>query len=159
MKKTLFQFLFAAIVFAPLSLFAQTNFPLGELEKMCLKNANDFDTYVLGKDYSIQSKLSDAVTKMYWSDKPGAAGKPYSVARFQNPKAIPIVKCTTTDKKYYIELKTALAANGYKFDKEESKTVNGIQSVWYIYTKGVKQVSLTSYNEGEVTWYGVHIHL
>ncbi len=159
MKKTLLRLLFAAIVLSPFSLFAQTTFPLGELEKMCLKDANDFDTYVLGKDYSIQSKLSDAVTKMYWSDKPGPAGKPYTVARFQNPKAVPIVKCTTTDKKYYIELKSSLTANGYKFEKEENKTVNGIQSVWYIYSKGAKQVSLTSYNEGDATWYGVHIHL
>lgn len=158
MKKAIHILALATIAIGPLQASAQYLFPLAELQKLCTKNSNDFETVALTNDYSVQSKLSSPTAKVYWSDKAGAAGKKYSIVRSQVPGSMVKIDFTTTDKKYYIELKGQLAAAGYKFVKEENKLVNGVQSVCNNYANGKFQVSVYNYTIDE-PWYGVQIHL
>ena len=155
MRKTLIVLMIIAL--APLSLHAQYNFPLGELQKLTSKNASDFETFVLEKEYSYQSKLSSKVLKVYTSDKPGAGGKQYTISRYQVPNAMAKVSFTTTDKKFYLDLKAHLAGSGLKFVNEENKTIDGVQATCYNYANGALRVSLCSYST-DVTWFNIEVH-
>jgi len=153
--------LIAAVIFitcAPLASFAQHTFPLTELQKLTGKNAGDFETNALEKDYSLQSKLSSNIMKVYTSDKPGPEGKKYILSRYQVPNAMAKITFSTTDKKYYIDIKTHLASSGLKFVKEENKTMEGAQAECNNYANGSLKVSLCSYTT-DVTWYVVEVHL
>ncbi len=100
MKKNMFLLALSALFILPSTLFAQYTFPLADFIKMTGQNASDFETTMLEKDYSLQTKMSDAVNKIYTSDKKGAEGKPYTIARKQVPGASVALTFTTTDKKY-----------------------------------------------------------
>jgi len=157
MKTTFFAIiiaLFGTIPFAQ----AQHAFPIADLQKLCMGNANDFETVMLTNDYSLQSKLSNPTTKVYWSDKAGAEGKKYSITRSQVPNAVANIMFTNTDKKWYLELKKQLAATGYKFVKEENKTINGAQASGSNFTNGKYQVSVFTYTT-DAAYFGVQIHL
>jgi hypothetical protein len=140
------------------TVFAQYNFPLAELQKLTGKNASDFETVMLEKDFSIQTKLSNPTTRIFWSDKAGAEGKKYAITRHQVPNAAVNITFNTTDKKYYIELKKTLATSGFKFKGEEAKTIDGVAATWYHYSNGVHTVSLASYSK-DVTWFVVQVHI
>ena len=154
MKNTLLALLLVCFAFVAQ---AQTNFPLKDLESFCAKNANDFETAMLSADYSIQSKVSNQVTKIYWSDKDGANGKKYIITRTQAPHATISIEFNTTDKKYYLDFKAGLTKNGYKFVKEENKKVNGVETVWYNFSNGKYQIAVASWT-ADVAWFGVQIH-
>jgi hypothetical protein len=158
MKKRFVMLAICFMAFLPLALLAQTNFPLAELQKLTGKNASDFETIMLEKDFSIQTKLSSPTSRVFWSDKPGAEGKKYTITRAQVPNAAANITFSTTDKKYYIELKKTLATSGFKFKGEEAKTVDGVPATWYHYSNGVHTVSLTSYTK-DVTWFVVQVHI
>jgi hypothetical protein len=155
---------FATVLFSTLLLssaalvHAQNTFPLDELTKLTSKNPSDFETAMLEKDYSLQSKESDKVSKVFTSDKAGDKGKKYTFIRRQVPNATVGLTFTTTDKKYYLDLKAKLASSGYKFVKEENKTENGVQTTWYNYTNRTHTVSICSYTT-DVTWFSVQCHL
>jgi len=157
MKRSLIALAIVLIALTPFSLLAQYNFPLGELQKLTNKNASDFETFVLEKDYSPLSKLSSKVMKVYTSDKAGASGKQYTISRYQVPNAVARVTFATTDKKYYIDLKSHLPASGLKFVNEETKTIDGVETVCYNYANGALKVSLCSYTN-DVPWYRVEVH-
>ncbi len=158
MKKIIL-FLAFIISFLPSShLLAQYAFPISEFIKMTGQNASDFETTMLEKDYSLQTKMSDAVNKIYTSDKKGAEGKPYTIARKQVPGASVALTFTTTDKKYYLETKAKLASSGYKFVKEENKPVNNVPATWFHYTNGAYKVSICSYTT-DLKWFVVEAHL
>jgi hypothetical protein len=156
--KKIFLALLLSVVLSPSVSFAQYTFPLTELQKLTNKNASDFETVMIEKDYSIQSKLSNATTKIYWSDKPGVSDKKYIMSRFQVPGGATKLTFSFTDKKHYLELKKALAAGGFKFVKEENKTVDGVETVWYHYSGNGFTVSLCSYTK-DVTWFVAEAHI
>jgi hypothetical protein len=158
MKKSIITFAIGLMISAPGIIHAQTTFPLPELIKLTSLNPSDFETKMLEKDYTLQNKESTPTTKIYTSDKPGASGKPYRVSRHQVPHATVDLIFSTTDKKYYLELKSKLASSGYKFVKEENKPVNDVPAVWYHYTNGLYKVSIASYTS-DVTWFTVQAHL
>lgn len=158
MKKSLLAFAVSAFFMAPVASFAQYEPPLTELEKLCMKNGNDFETFALTNDYSLQPKLSTAEKKIYCSDKAGANGKKYSITRFQVPKAMTEITFVTTDKKYYIELKSALAAAKYKFVKQDDKKIDDVDASGNDFSNGKYSVSLHTYTKGDVNYYEVQIH-
>ena len=138
---------------------AQYNFPLVELEKMTAKNASDFETVVMEKDYTLQSKLSSPVLKVYTSDKAAESGKKNTITRYQVPNAVSKIELSTTDKKYYLELKSKMAAMGFKFLGQEDKTIAGSPATIYNYTNGPFQLSLATYTAaGDINWFVVQIH-
>ncbi len=159
MKKYFFAFALGFVVSAPFALLAQNTFPLPDLVKLTSKNGSDFETAMLEKDYSVQSKLSNPTTKVYTSDQADAKGKKYSISRHQVPGANPDIVFTTTDKKYYIEVKTKLASGGYKFVKEENKPLEDETPViWYHYTNGIYKVRICTYTT-DAAWFKVQIFL
>ena len=139
------------------SAYAQYNFPLVEIEKLTAKNASDFETALLEKDYSLDTKASTQVLKVYTSDKPAENGKKNIFTRFQVPNAVPKLEFSSTDKKYYIDIKSKLAPMGFKFLKEEDKTINGVQATVYNYTNGPFQLSLATYTK-DVMWFVVTMY-
>ena len=158
MKRSFIALVTILVALAPLGLHAQYNFPLGELQKLTGKNPSDFETFVLGKDYSLQSKLSSNVMKVYTGDKKNADGTQNTISRYQVPNAMAKVTFTTTDKKYYLDVKTHLAASGLKFVNEENRTIDGVQAECNNYANGALKVSLCSYTT-DVTWFKVEVHL
>jgi len=142
---------------APRLAQAQYNFPLVELEKLTNKNSSDFDTYVMEKDYTIQSKISTQILKIYNSDKKSADGTTNIITRYQVPNAACKIEFSTTDKKYYLEIKSKLGAMGFKMLNDEVKTINGAQAQVYHYSNGPFQLSLSTYTT-DVNWYVVEIH-
>jgi hypothetical protein len=156
MKK--YFFLASLMIAATGTIKAQNNFPLPDLQKLTGKNGSDFETVMLEKDYSIQTKLSNPTTRVFWSDKPGAEGKKYTMVRHQLPNAAADITFSTTDKKYYLELKKALASSGFKFKGQEYKKIDGTQVEWYHYATPTHTLSLTSYTK-DVTWFVVEIHI
>jgi hypothetical protein len=157
MKRKLIALAIILIALAPFTLHAQYNFSLGELQKLTGKNPSDFETFVLGKDYSLQSKLSNNVTKVYISDKKGDNGTQNTISRYQVPNAMARITFTTTDKKYYLDIKTHLAASGLKFVNEENKTIDGAQAECNNYANGALKLSLCSYTTS-VTWFKIEVH-
>ena len=139
------------------SVFAQYNFPLVEIEKLTNKNASDFETGLLEKDYSLDTKASTPILKVYTSDQHAANGKQNIFTRYQVPNAVPKLEFSTTDKKYYIDVKSKLASMGFKFLKEEDKTMNGVQATVYNYTNGPFQLSLATYTK-DVMWFVVTMY-
>ncbi len=158
MKRSYLALAIICIALAPFTVHAQYNFPLGELQKLIGKNPGDFETVVLGNDYSIQSKLSNKVMKVYTSDKHDANGKQYTISRYQVPTAMAKVTFSCTDKKYYLDVKSHLGASGLKFVNEETKTIDGAQAECNNYANGAIKVSLCSYTT-DVTWFVVEVHL
>ena len=136
---------------------AQYNFPLAELEKLTAKNASDFETVVMEKDYSLQAKTSTSVLKVYTSDKPSESGKQNMITRYQVPNAVSKIEFSTTDKKYYIEVKASLGKLGFKFLGQEDKTIKGTQATVNNYSNGPFQLSLATYATDN-TWYQVTIN-
>ncbi len=157
MKKSV-TLLFSAVVFS-LSVHAQQTFPLQELVNFTSKNASDFETKMLESDYSLQSKMSDEISKVYTSDKAGDKGKNYKIIRRQvtNSKVVGIT-FSTTDKKYYLALKADLAKAGYKFTKEEPTTIEKVPATWYHYNNGPMKISICTYRT-DVNWFMVQAHL
>ena len=145
-------------VFAPRVCHAQYNFPLVELEKLCGKNSSDFDTYVMEKDYTIQSKTSTQILKIYKSDKKSADGTINVITRYQVPNAKCKIEFSTTDKKYYMDVKSKLGAMGFKLINDEVKTINGAQAQVYNYSNGPFQLALSTYTT-DANWYVVEIHI
>jgi len=143
--------------FVPFISQAQYNFPLNELQKLANKNANDFETVMLEKDYTFQSKPSTKELKTYTSDKKGADGKQNIVTRFQVPNAMAKVTFTSTDKKYYLGLKSQMAASGLKFVNEETRTIDGVQAECKNFANGGLKVSLLIYTT-DVIWYRAEVH-
>jgi hypothetical protein len=158
MKNKLLVIAFSAFMMAPIASFAQYEPPLAELEKLCMKNGNDFETFALTNDYTLQPKLSTAEKKIYSSDKAGASGKKYLISRFQVPKAMTEIIFVTTDKKYYIELKGALASAKYKFVKQDDKKIEGVDATGNDFSNGKYSISLYTYTKGDVNYYEVQIH-
>jgi len=158
MKASFFSIIIALFAIAPLAANAQHVFPLTELQKFCAQNSSDFETFMLTNDYSLQSKLSNPVSKVYWSDKTGISDKKYTITRSQVPNAVANILFTNTDKKWYLEVKKQLAATGYKFVKEENKTVNGAQATGSNFSNGTFQVSIYTYTT-DVPYYVIQIHL
>ncbi|GAA4461577.1 hypothetical protein GCM10023093_06450 [Nemorincola caseinilytica] len=150
--------LLLSIILSSSAAFAQYTFPLPELVKLPSKNASDFETIMLEKDYSLQTKLSDQVSKVYTSDKAGVNDKKYTFVRRQVPNAAVGITFTTTDKKYYLDIKAKLAASGYKFVKEEHKTIEKVEATWYHYSNGTMNVSICSYTT-DANWFAVQVHL
>ena len=143
---------------SPLTIFAQYNFPIADMQKLCGKNASDFETVVMGKDYSVQSKLSTAVMKVYTSDKAALDGKKYTISRYQVPNAMARITFSTTDKKFYLDVKAHLATNGLKFVKEEARKFDGTDAACYNYaTASSFHVALCSYTT-DVPWYVIEVH-
>ncbi len=136
---------------------AQYNFPLVEMEKLTAKNASDFETAVLEKDYSLDPKASTQVLKVYTSDKPSESGKKNLFTRYQVPNAVAKLEFSTTDKKYYIDVKSKLAAMGFKFLNEEDKQINGNQATVYNYSNGPFNLSLATYTK-DAMWFVVTLH-
>ncbi len=157
MKGTIILLAFTLSIFVPRVCHAQYNFPLVELEKLCGKNSSDFDTYVMEKDYTIQSKTSTQILKIYNSDKAAADGKKYVITRYQVPNAVCKIEFSCTDKKYYLEVKTKLAAMGFKLLNDEVKTINGAQAQVYHYSNGPYQLTLSTYTT-DANWYVVELH-
>jgi hypothetical protein len=157
MKRSLFALAMACFALTPLSVFSQYNFPLGELQKMAQKNASDFETFVMEKDYSLQSKSSNKELKVFASDKPGPSGKQYIISRYQVPNAMARITFITTDKKHYLDVKAKLAAGGVKYVNEENKTIDGTQAACYNYASGALKVTLCTYTT-DVTWFKVELH-
>ena len=145
------------LIFTSFAAHAQYNFPLVEMEKLTAKNASDFETAVMEKDYSLQAKTSTSVLKVYTSDKPSESGMKNMITRYQVPNAVSKLEFTTTDKKYYIELKSKLATMGFKFLNQEDKTIKGIQATVYNYSNGPFQLCLSTY-ANDNTWYYVSIN-
>lgn len=158
MKRSFLMLALSFIVSIPFAVQAQAVFPLADLQKMTAKNASDFETLMLEKDYSIQPKQSNPTTKLYQSDKPGPLAKKYTITRHQVPGAAVNLTFVTTDKKFYLDLKGDLAKSGFKFINVENKTVNGVASEWYNYSNKVYTVSLNS-NTTDVTWFTVQVHI
>lgn len=158
MKKIVF-LLLSTIILSSYAANAQHTFALQELVNLTNKNASDFETKMLENDYSLQSKMSDDISKVYTSDKAGDGGKKYKIVRRQvtNSKVVGVT-FTTTDKKYYLALKADLAKNGYKFVKEESQTIEKVPATWYHYANGPLTVSICSYTT-DVSWFTVQAHL
>lgn len=150
--------LLSSILLSATSAFAQYTFPLPELVKLPSKNASDFETVMLEKDYSLQTKQSDQISKVYTSDKAGVSDKKYTFVRRQVPNATVGITFTTTDKKYYLDIKAKLASSGYKFVKEENKTTDKVQATWYHYSNGTMNVSICSYTT-DANWFSVQVHL
>jgi len=149
-----------AIVLALTTSFAahaQYNFPLVEIEKLTQKNASDFETELLEKDYSLDTKASTQVLKVYTSDKPADNGKKNIFTRFQVPNAVPKLEFSSTDKKYYIDVKSKLTPMGFKFLNEEDKQINGVTATVYHYSNGPFQLSLATYTK-DVMWYVVTLN-
>ncbi len=157
MKGTIIFLALAFTFFAPGICHAQYNFPLVELEKLCGKNSSDFDTYVMEKDYTIQSKTSTQILKIYKSDKKSADGTTNVITRYQVPNAASKIEFSTTDKKYYLDVKSKLASMGFKLLNDEVKTINGAQAQVYHYSNGPFQLSLGTYST-EANWYIVDIN-
>ena len=158
MKTTFLAIIIALFGSVPFAANAQYVFPIADLQRLCGQNLTDFETFMLTNDYSMQSKLSNPTSKVYMSDKPGPGGKQYTITRSQVPHAVASVMFTTTDKKWYLDLKKQLAATGYKFVREENKTVNGAQAVCSNFSNGKYEVSVFSYTT-DAAWFGVQIHL
>ena len=157
MRKIFVLIAIAFVILTPGILRAQYNFPLVELEKLTNKNASDFETFVMEKDYSLQSKTSTQTLKIYTSDKPSADGKISTITRYQVPNANSKIEFSTTDKKYYLEVKSKLTPMGFKLVNDEVKTINGAQAQVYNYSNGPFQLSLATYTT-DGTWYVVDIH-
>ena len=157
MKRTFILIAVTLITLFPFAGHAQYNFPLAELEKLTNKNLGDFDTYVMEKDYSLDTKASTQVLKIYRSDKPSADGKINKITRYQVPNAVCRLEFSSTDKKYYLDVKSKLAAMGFKLVNDEVKTINGVQGPVYHYSNGPFQLALTTYNT-DTTWYVVEVH-
>ncbi len=145
------------LVFTSFAAHAQYNFPLVEMEKLTAKNASDFETAVLEKDYSLEPKASTQILKVYTSDKPSESGKKNMITRYQVPNAVSKIEFSTTDKKYYIDVKSKLASMGFKFLNEEDKPIDGIQATVYNYSNGPFQLSVATYTK-DAMWYVVTIH-
>jgi hypothetical protein len=158
MKKLILQLAFSIALALPATAFAQYTFPLPEFIKLTSQNASDFETTMLEKDYSIQTKQSNAVTKIYVSDKKGPEGKPYTIARKQIPGASVVLTFYTTDKKHYLDTKAKLASSGYKFVKEENKPINNVPASWFHYSNGAYKISICSYTT-DVKWFVVEGYL
>lgn len=152
-------FLLLSIAFSSSVTFAQHNFNLQEMVNLTSKNAPDFETKMLENDYSLQSKMSDEISKVFTSDKAGESGKKYKMVRRQvtNSKIVGLT-FSTTDKKYYLSLKADLAKNGYKFVREENQTIEKVPATWYHYKNGPMNVSICSYTT-DITWFTVQAHL
>jgi hypothetical protein len=147
-----------AFILLPLSSHAQYNFPLAELQKLTSKNASDFDTYVMGKDYSLQGKVSTNIMKVYASDKAGPQGKKYTIVRYQVPGAMTKITFSTTDKKFYLDVKSNLASSGLKYASQGEKTIENMQATCYNYANGALKVSLCTYS-AEENWFVIEVHL
>ncbi len=145
------------IALAPRVLYAQYAFPLGELQKLTTKNASDFETEVMKKDYSYQQKQSNKELKVYTSDKPGKEGQKYVISRYQVPNAMAKVTFITTDKNYYLDVKAKLAATGVKYVNNEEKMVDGNAATVYNYANGALRVALITYST-DINWYRVEVH-
>lgn len=151
--------LFLSIAFCSSAALAQHTFNLQEMVNLTSKNAPDFETKMLESDYSLQSKMSDDISKVFTSDKAGESGKKYKIVRRQvtNSKIVGVT-FTTTDKKYYLGLKADLAKAGYKFASEENQTIEKVPATWYHYKNGPMTVSICSYTT-DATWFTVTAHL
>jgi hypothetical protein len=158
MKKSVFFLALICIVFAGFTSYAQSVVTLPDLEKLCIKNASDFETFALTKDYSVQSKLSSDVTKVYWCDKANANGKQNTLSRTQIPHASAKVEFTTTDKKWYLDLKALMASTGYKFVNDEKRKIDGIETDMHNFTNGKVHVAVFSWTT-DATWFGAQVHL
>lgn len=157
MKKLI---LFAAVTLATLAprlAQAQYNFPAAELQKMTNKNVSDFDTYVMEKEYSMDNKASTQILKVYHSDKATADGKNYTITRYQVPNAACKIEFSTTDKKYYLDIKSKLESMGFKLVNDQVKVIKGAQAQVYNYTNGPLMLILSTYHT-DVTWYVVEVH-
>jgi len=149
----------AILIFATsFAAHAQYNFPLVELEKLTAKNASDFETALLEKDFSLDAKASTAILKVYTSDKPLESGKHSTFTRYQVPNAVAKLEFSTTDKKYYIDVKSKLGSLAFKFLNQEDKQMNGVQATVNNYTNGPFQLSLSTYSKDGNTWYVATIH-
>jgi len=142
---------------APFVSNAQFNFPVTEIQKLTNKNVSDFDTYVMEKEYSMDNKASTQILKVYHSDKPAADGKQYTITRYQVPNMACKIEFTTTDKKYYLDIKSKLESMGFKLMSDQVKTINGSQAQVYNYSNGPFVLVLSNYKT-DVTWYVVEIH-
>ena len=158
MRSTILLLALSLSFFAPFVCHAQYNFQLVELEKLTNKNSSDFDTYVMEKDYTVQSKISTQILKIYHSDKKSADGTINVITRYQVPNAACKIEFSTTDKKYYLDVKSKLGAMGFKLVNDEVKTINGAQAQVYHYSNGPFQLSLSTYTT-EANWYVVEIHI
>jgi len=156
MKRLVF-IVVAFIALLPRLARAQYNFPVAEMQKLTAKNVSEFDTYVMEKEYSMDNKASTQILKVYHADKPAADGKTYTVTRYQVPHAACKIEFTTTDKKYYLDIKSKLESMGFKLVNDQVKTINGAQAQVYSYSNGPFTLILSNYKT-DVTWYMVTIH-
>ena len=147
----------ALLTFSSYKTRAQYNFPVVEMEKLTAKNASDFETAVMEKDYSVDNKASTQVLKVYTSDKPSASGKANIITRYQVPNAVCKIELSTTDKKYYLEVKSKLTAMGFKLINNETKTIKGAQAQVYNYSNGPFQLCLSTYTT-DMNWYVVEVN-
>ena len=157
MKRLSFCCAFALFCLFPGLSWAQYNFPVTELQKMTSKNVSDFDTYAMEKDYSMDNKASSQILKVYHSEKPAADGKTYTITRYQVPNMACKIEFTTTDKKYYLDIKSKLESMGFKLVNDQVKTINGAQAQVYNYSNGPFMLALSTYKT-DVAWFVVAIN-
>jgi len=148
MKKSILLLLLSVLSMASLNLAkAQSTFSLTELESLCDYGTPNFETYVLNKGYSYWSEFSSVAATLYHADKQREDATRDLISRSAYGT---LVSFTTSSKQYYLDLKTALTNQGYKFVKEEQKVIGGtsdpLNTIWYHYANENYKVIIYSYS-------------
>jgi hypothetical protein len=133
----------------------QSTFTVTELENLALKNSDDFETFVLTREYSLynNNKTTDCNHVLYWADQARSNGRKDQIGMTTCADNSHVVEFDTTNKDYFLKFKQAIKSKGYKFSHEEQKTVQGTTFYYKHYKKGSKQITLFSYDILGITTY------
>jgi hypothetical protein len=143
-------FAISFILFGTNQVYCQYQFTLDDLQKLCYMNSNDFDTYVVLKGYRFTNTGSNENNKVYVSEIKNSSTENNSTSWTKMPNEPIIVGYGTTDKEYYLNLKTNILTkeNGWFFLTEQNINKD---LTFYHYTNFKYHITLYSFSVGEGT--------
>lgn len=148
MKKTILFFLTILFLIAGApNLKAQCPVKLDFLEKAAALSKDKFDTWVLGKDYSLNPIKGDGKSDFvqYWCDNRRPSGALDQVERIAGDGIKTSIGFNTIDKQLYLNFKKDLDKKKYKLIEQKDQRVGELTATFYYYANENYQVNYYSY--------------
>lgn len=146
--------LLSLLLFMSFTTFQNPEFKIQDFEKMAKMNSNDFETFILNKNFEYEKSQSfTSFDVVYYKKKNVTVSKAVAT----NSSVMNSIFYETSSKIEYINFKKQAEILGYKFQKSNSNSFDTDKTTHHVYKKGNIELSFYTSNRKEYLGYNIGI--
>lgn len=134
--------------------FQNPEFKIQDFEKMAKMNSNDFETYILNKNFEYEKTQNFTSFDVAYYKKKNIT---ISKAVATNSSIMNSIFYETSSKIEYVNFKKQAEILGYKFQKSNTNSFDADKTTHHVYKKGKIELSFYTSNRKEYLGYNIGI--